>query len=227
MTLEDALTMRFGFSWDEWTVPYGQPGNSLWDLFQACQDVSKGLLDQPVVTAPGTTFVYNTAGTISIGQALENAVGVPLENFAEQYLFAPLRITDVDWTETPTGLPNGGSGLFLTTREMLKFGQLYLDGGVWQGERVFSETWVLRSTGIHAGYEDAITAGYGYQWWIDRFAVGGEPVASYSTRGFGGQNIFCVPSLGLVVAVTGKNYGTPDSDAPYRLMQNYILRAMD
>ncbi len=227
MTLEDALTMRFGFAWDEWSVPYGQPGNSLWDLFQAHVDVSKGLLDQRVVRTPGTMFVYNTAGTISLGQALEHVIGVPLENFADQYLFAPLQIQDVDWTETPTGLPNGGSGLFLTTREMLKFGQLYLDGGVWHGERVISEEWVIRSTQPHADYSDAITSGYGYQWWIDRFLVGGELIESYSTRGFGGQNIFVVPSRRLGVAVTGRNYGTPGADAPYRLMQDFLLRAMD
>ena len=226
MTLEDALTMRFGFAWDEWSVPYGQPGNSLWDLFQDYVDVSKGLLDQPVITTPGTAFVYNTAGTISIGQALENVAGVPLENFADQYLFAPLQIQDVDWTETPTGLPNGGSGLFLTTREMLKFGQLYLDGGVWHGERVISEEWVMQSTQPHADYSDAVTSGYGYQWWIDRFLVDGEVIESYSTRGFGGQNIFVVPSLRLVVALTGRSYGPAGANAPYRLMQDYLLPAM-
>lgn len=226
MSLEDALTMRFGLEWDETSVPYGEVGNSLFDLFQNYVDVSKGLLDLPVVAQPGSEFVYNTAGTISVGQALENVVGVPMEDFAEMHLFAPLQIQGADWGYTETNLPNGGSGLFLTSRQMLKFGQLFVDDGVWNGEQILSAEWVQESIQPHAPLDWTNTSGYGYQWWIDAFTVDGAAIGSFSARGYGGQYIFCVPSIGLVVSFTGANYGIVASGSPFALMQQYILPAV-
>ena len=226
MTLEDALTMRLGFVWDEWSIPYGQAGNSLTDLTGQYSDYAKALLDLPLRSDPGATFVYNTAGTVSIGQALENAVGVPMADFAELHLFAPLQIVDARWSTTPTGLPNGGSGLFLTTREMLKFGQLFVNGGTWNGERIISSEWIAQSISRHNQLSWNNTSGYGYQWWVDRFSINGEQIDSYSTRGYGGQYIFCVPALNLVVAFTGRNYGTGAASRAFDLMRQAILPAM-
>lgn len=225
MTLEDALTMRLGFRWDEWSQPYGHPENHL-TILTMNGDYAKALLDLPIVTDPGSTFVYNTAATTTIGQALEFAVGVPMEQFAEMHLFAPLQVRDAAWGMTPNGLPNGGSGLFLRPRDMAKFGQLFLNGGVWQGQRIISEDWVARSVERHVTLSWNDTSGYGYQWWLDDFFVGGESVPSYSTRGFGGQYIFVVPSLNLVVAFTGRNYGTADAGNPFDMMAFHIIPAM-
>lgn len=226
MTLDDALTMRFGYPWDEWSEPYGDPENTLSILTANNSDYSRALLDLPIATTPGSNFVYNTAGTVAIGQAIENSVGIPLEDFAQMHLFAALQITDAVWGETPSGLPNGGSGLFLTTREMVKFGQLYIADGKWQNEQVVSAEWVQRSILPYNELSWGDTSGYGYQWWIDRFTVGGQAIVSYSTRGYGGQYIFCVPSLQLVVAFTGRNYGTDGAGLPFDLMQQFILPAM-
>lgn len=226
MTLEDALTMRLGFRWDEWSHPYGHPENDLTILTSQNNNYAKALLDLPIVTDPGTTFVYNTAATTTIGQALENAVGVPMEQFAEMYLFAPLQVRDAVWGKTPNGLPNGGSGLFLRPRDMAKFGQLFLDGGVWQGQRIISAEWVARSVERHVSLSWNDTSGYGYQWWLDDFVVNGRSVPSYSTRGFGGQYIFVVPSLNLVVAFTGRNYGTAAAGNPFDMMAFHIIPAM-
>ena len=227
MTLDDALTMQFGYEWDEWSVPYGQLGNSLYDLTEGTSDHAKALLDLPLVADPGTEFAYNTAGTIAIGQALDNVLGLPMEVFAELSLFAPLQIDDAEWGTTPTGLPNGGSGLFLSTRSMVKFGQLFIAGGVWQGQQIISAEWVDRSVEPRTLLPWDDTSGYGYQWWIDRLSVNGEPIESYSTRGYGGQIIICVPSLQLVVAFTGQNYGGDAFSGPIELMEQYILPAME
>jgi len=70
------------------------------------------------------------------------------------------------------------------------------------------------------------TSGYGYQWWIDRFTYNGQSIESWSTRGFGGQDIFCVPSLNLVVAFTAQNYESNEF-IPFTLMQDYILPSID
>lgn len=225
VTLEDALTMRLGYAWDEWSEPYGEPGNSLNDLTERHSDIAKALLDLPIVTDPGTEFVYNTAATIAIGQALENTVGVRMEDFAEMHLFAPLQITTATWGMTRNNLPNGGSGLFLETRDMVKFGQIFIDGGLWQGQQVISAAWVARSVEPHVALDWNYVSGYGYQWWIDEFVVGGRSIRSYSTRGYGGQYIICVPDLNLVVAFTGHNYGEPEAGQVFDLMRDYILPA--
>jgi CubicO group peptidase (beta-lactamase class C family) len=222
MTLEDALTMRLGLQWDEWSRPYGTVGNDLDNLTRNNTDYAKALLDLPMVSNPGTSFTYNTAATIAIGQALQNAVGVPMADFADMHLFLPLQIQTAEWGRTPTGLPNGGSGLFLEPRDMIKFGQLYISGGVWNGEQVISSAWSGLSVERHVILNWDLSSGYGYQWWLGGFAYNGQAIETWSTRGFGGQDIFCIPLLNLVVAFTGQNY-TSDETLPFSLMQDYIL----
>jgi CubicO group peptidase (beta-lactamase class C family) len=226
MTLEDALTMRLGLRWDEWSQPYGTTGNDLEDLMRNNLDYAKALLDLPMESDPGTTFTYNTAATIAIGQALQNVVGVPMADFANLYLFGPLQIQNVEWGRTPTNLPNGGSGLFLEPRDMIKFGQLFVSGGVWNGQQLVSSQWSRASVERQVILDWSLTTGYGFQWWIDNFTYKGQAIESWSTRGFGGQDIFCVPSLNLVVAFTGQNYEAGEF-LPFTLMQDYILPSID
>ena len=145
MTLEDALTMRLGVEWDEWSLPYTDPNNDLVFLENNNNNWVKALLDRPMDADPGTTFVYNTAATIAIGQALENATGIPLSDYADQHLFFPMQITTAEWARTPSGLPIGGSGLFLLARDMVKFGQLFIDDGAWQGQQLISPEWIADS----------------------------------------------------------------------------------
>jgi CubicO group peptidase (beta-lactamase class C family) len=110
ITLEDALTMRLGLTWDEWSRPYTDPQNDLVNLENNNLDWPKALLDLPMSSDPGTTFAYNTAGTIAIGKALENATGMRVARFADTCLFLPMQVDDVAWWE-PYRLANGGSGI--------------------------------------------------------------------------------------------------------------------
>ena len=230
MTLEDALTMRLGLQWDEWSLPYTNPNNDLVALNRRHADWAKALLDLPLVYDPGTVFTYNTAATNAIGQAVQNATGMPLEDFANVNLFYPMQITNAEWSRTPTNLPVGGSGLFLRTRDLAKFGQLYLQNGSWQGQQLIGADWiadtVVRRVDISswATYSEA----YGFQWWLDDLDYKGQAVETWVTSGYGGQYLFVVPSLDLVVAFTGQNYG-PGSGISnlYTMMQAHILDAID
>ena len=87
MTLEDALTMRLGLEWDEWALPYSDPNNQLAQLNNGNTDWAKALLDLPMVANPGSSYVYNTAATNAIGQAVQNAVGMPLTSLPTQTSF--------------------------------------------------------------------------------------------------------------------------------------------
>jgi CubicO group peptidase (beta-lactamase class C family) len=229
MTLEDALTMQLGLEWDEWTHPYTSTNNDLVALNTYNTDWAKALLDLPMVEAPGTSFTYNTAATTAIGQAVENATGMPLADFANVNLFYPMQITDAVWATTPTGLPIGGSGLFLRPRDLAKFGQLYLDNGNWQGQQLISADWiadtVVRRVDISswATFSEA----YGFQWWLDDLSYNFQPVETWKTSGYGGQYLFVIPSLDLVVAFTGHNYEPgPGIGNLYRIMEEFILVAI-
>jgi len=206
ISLEDVLTMRLGFVWDEWELPYSNPNNDLVYLENNNNDWIKALLDLPVAHDPGTEYTYNTAASIALGQVLENTTGIPMADFANNNLFLPMQIINADWWLTPTGLPNGGSGLFLTNRDLAKFGQLYIDGGIWQGQQVISAEWIADSVTQHVDISSwSNSEGYGFQWWIDRFSYNGQPVEAWTTKGYGGQYLFAIPSLDLVVSFTGRN----------------------
>lgn len=226
MTLEDVLTMRLGIEWDEWSLPYTNRQNDLVFLENNNTDWAKALLDLPMSSDPGTTFAYNTAATIALGQALENATGVPMEDFANQHLFYPMQIDSAAWWKSPTGLPVGGSGLFLKTRDMLKFGQLFIDGGAWQGQQLVSAEWVAASVTPHVEFSPgSFSDGYGYQWWLDDLAYGAGTTPAYITSGYGGQYIFAMPEVDIVVAFTGQNYENSGRIVDlYTLVERFVLR---
>lgn len=229
MTLEDALTMRLGLEWDEWSLPYSNPNNDLVVLNNRNSDWARALLDLPMVVDPGTTFVYNTAATNAIGQAVENATGTPLADFANANLFYPMQITDAEWGRSPTGLPVGGSGLFLRPRDLAKFGQLYLDNGEWQGQQLISADWIADTVvpRVDISAWATFSEAYGYQWWLDDLAYKGQPLETWVTSGYGGQYLFIVPSLDLVVAFTGHNYeGGPGIGNLYTMMVDHIMAAI-
>jgi CubicO group peptidase (beta-lactamase class C family) len=230
MTLEDALTMRLGLEWDEWSLPYTDPNNDLVYLENNNRNWSKALLDLPMTSNPGTVYAYNTAATIAIGQALENATGIPMADFADQHLFFPMNITTAEWGRSPTGLPNGGSGLFLLPRDMAKFGQLFIDDGIWQGQQLISPAWIADSVARRVNISSWATfsEAYGFQWWLDDFRHQGQTVAAYVTAGYGGQYIFGLPDLDLVVAFTGHNYENgPGVANLYEMMSSYIVDSIN
>jgi len=230
MTLEDALTMRLGLRWDEWSRPYTDPQNDLVSLTRNNLDWSKALLDLRLTTDPGSEFTYNTAATNAIGQALQNATGMPMAEFANANLFYPMQITNAEWSTSPTGLPVGGSGLFLETRDLVKFGQLYIDNGLWQGQQLISADWIADSVVRRVDISSWATfsEAYGFQWWLDDLNYKTQLVETWVTSGYGGQYIFAIPSLDLVVGFTGHNYNNGvGSGNLYTMMRYHILDAID
>lgn len=230
MTLEDALTMRLGLAWDEWSRPYTDPDNDLVSLTRNNLDWSKALLDRRLTSDPGSVFTYNTAATNAIGQALQNATGMPMAEFADANLFYPLQITNAEWSTSPTGLPVGGSGLFLATRDLVKFGQLYIDNGMWQGQQLISADWIADSVVRRVDISSWATfsEAYGFQWWLDDLNYKTQLVETWVTSGYGGQYIFAIPSLDLVVGFTGRNYNNGvGSENLYTMMRYHILDAIE
>ncbi len=201
LTLKNWLTMRHGYQWDEWNVSYLDSSNQNSQMNNA-QDPMQFLLDQPMVTNPGETFAYSTGVSFGIGRLLEHATNQSVIDFMTQNLFDPLGIKKWDYWNLD-GQLHTGSALYLTARDMAKFGQLFLNNGQWNNEQLISASWVAQSTAQH---HDSGNWGYGYQWWTTDFTVEGNIIKSYYADGFGGQYIFVLPEIDAVVVFNGHAY---------------------
>jgi CubicO group peptidase (beta-lactamase class C family) len=229
--LEDVLTMTSGLAWDEWTLPYQHPLNS-WNQMLAQPDWSRFVLDRPMVSDPGTHFVYNTGGSLLLSRAIEQATGTTVAEFAAEGLFAPIGITSWAWPSSPEGHSITGDDLELTPIGMARIGRLFLNGGVWNGEQIVPAEWVDLSTATHVGYAEGVeTFEYGYHWWRfrDDLSVAAALAVNdaYFAWGNGGQFIIVVPHMDLIVVMTGENYtgGDVDSSIQLTFFRDYILPA--
>jgi CubicO group peptidase (beta-lactamase class C family) len=206
LTLRDLLTMRSGLGCDDWDG--GSPGNES-RVYQS-EDWVKYVLDLPMVESPGTKGRYCSGNVLVAGRIVERATGKPLLAFAQENLFTPLgiRARDVRWDFTLTS-SNAATfaQLYLRPRDMLKLGVLFHQKGSWGGRQVISREWVARST---ARWSTVGDQGYGYFWWhqwVDASTPDGpRRVDMVVATGNGGQKIYLVPSLDLVVVLTGGRY---------------------
>jgi CubicO group peptidase (beta-lactamase class C family) len=216
VTVEHLLTMTAGWAWSE-NTEWGVSSNDMYG-FNVAADPLAYLLNKELDAEPGELWVYNGGAVTLLGKIIEEASGLDLETFSERYLFTPLGITDFTWPYMRSDLIVAHGDARLRPRDMAKLGQMFLDGGLWGGERILSEDWVDRAT---AG---ALQRDYGYLWWGDRYRGGQSTYRSFSARGWGGQRIIVFPHLDLVVVFTGGNYETWEPvDA---LMDEHILPAV-
>jgi CubicO group peptidase (beta-lactamase class C family) len=190
-------------------------------------DWIKLALDAPMIADPGGQSLYGGANPLILGGILNETVDEPVEWFADRALFGPLGIQTYKFFLDPTGIPYMGGGLYLRPRAMAKFGQLYLDGGMWRGERVLSEEWVRESTQKYGRLAPLDRNGhqYGYLWWHHRYQVGDRVIETIEARGNGGQYIFVVPELDLVAVITSGNFRNRRTRQPEEILKRYILPA--
>jgi CubicO group peptidase (beta-lactamase class C family) len=223
ITIAHALAMASGLSWDESSYPYGDSRNDVTQLFIQ-NDPIRFALAKPLAAAPGSSFIYNSGTTCIMGEIVKKQSGKSLRTFAEQYLFSPLGISDL-----PNNVTFASGGLFLRPRDMAKIGQLYLQKGVWDGNRVIPQEWVEAST-IESipivpseHHVPDLIWGYGYQWWLGTFTTG--DIDSYFAAGWGGQYIFVLPELEMVVVMTAGAY-SGGYGLFYSIVNDYILHAV-
>ncbi len=212
------LTMSSGFEWDEdadvVTWLYGS-------------DPVGDILSRPLAAPPGTVWNYNTAASHLLSVILTEATGMSTIDFADAHLFQPLGITDRSWSTTG-GYNNGGHGLFVRTEDLVKLGQLTVNRGTWNGARIVPNYWVNVSSSIvvqNLGVMGPLSQlHYGLLWWLDR----GTGHDIHFALGYGGQFIFCVPSLDLVVAVHSRHSvdGTTASQQINAILDIIVNRIM-
>jgi CubicO group peptidase (beta-lactamase class C family) len=213
LTLEHLLTMSAGYNTS--TLPdYTGRGAD----FDAAAYI---LTHSDVLWKPGKTFFYDSGLPHVVSAVIQKTSGRTLSAYAQTELFAPLGITEYSWQSDPQGVTYGYSGLSLRPCDMVKLGYLYLHNGEWNGKPIVSPEWVRASTVrqmetkglMNAAEED----GFGYYWWFDSFG-------GFSAHGHGGQYVFVLPALDMVVGFTA---GIGDSvfPEPHRLLRKWLLPA--
>jgi len=221
ITLKHLLTMSSGLQWNEGELPYSNPNNDLVRLFTEPDPIGF-ILARPLVTEPGAEFYYGGDNTNLLGEAIRSATGQRMDAFAEEHLFSPLDITDYAWDFINPDMIHASGNLQLRPRDMAKLGQLCLNGGVWEGQRIVTEAWIAESTQKHVTH--SATSGYGYQWWLETYHVGSTSVDTFAALGWGGQRIIVLPDWEMVVVFTGGNYASGDPSE--EILTRYILPAV-
>lgn len=211
MTLEHLLTMTTGIRCED-SYLYSWTGLN---QMRESEDWVQFVLDLPMQGEPGAQFEYCNGASFLLSAIIQETTGKSAIEFAEEHLFGPLGISDIDWSSSPQGISIGYSELRMHPHDMAKIGYLYLNDGQWDGEQIVPSEWVRASTSkfISATLED----GYGYQWWVDDSGM-------YLALGYRGQFIFVIPEKEMVVVFTSS---LEDSDfyVPQTLLNEFIIPA--
>lgn len=202
ITIQNLLQMRAGYPWEESDA-------ALW----------RGLLsgyypelieEFPLIDTPGTEFHYSNLSSNWLGIIVDRASGMNLKSFAEEYLFSKINVEAGEWGQDAEGHNNGCGDLHFTARDAARFGLLYLNEGVYEGEQIISRLWIQDSLKIYSSHINATGGfpanwglkirdiGYGYQWWSAR---AGDHAFNFAW-GHGGQFIILVDELDMVIVIT-------------------------
>ncbi len=131
MRVRDLLTMSTGHTSEARLGP-----NAIW---------TKAFLAQPVVHTPGEHFMYNTPATYMLSAIVQKQTGQTVLDYLKPRLFEPLGIEEPTWGNSPQGVSLGGYGLNVRTEDIAKFGQLYLQKGMWNGKQLIPAEWIRGS----------------------------------------------------------------------------------
>lgn len=224
VTLKSLLTMRSGFDGDD--SDYDSPGNE--ERMYPTDDWVKFALDLPMHASnvTGKDWSYFTAGVVLLGDILHKSVPGGLEKYAEAKLFKPLGVTNYKWQYTPQKVANTAGGLQMASLDFARFGQLYKNGGLWNGAQVLPADWVKASlTSYSPPHGDR--AGYGYLFWKKEFKVSDKTHEAFLCSGNGGNKIIIFSDLPIVIVVTATAYNQPYAHPQVdRMLQDYVLPAV-
>jgi len=180
------------------------------------------VLAAPLVFEPGTHFQYNSGASYLLSAIVQSLTGMTLLDYLQPRLFEPLGIENPTWLSSPQGVNCGGWGLHARTEDIAKFGQLYVQDGIWNGLQLLPEGWAHEATSWQVSNGDPAelgdwTQGYGYQFWQCRHGA---------YRGDGKLGQFCIvmPDQDAVLVLTGN---VEDMPGELELVWKHVLPALD
>ena len=184
------------------------------------------VFERPIVDPPGVRWAYNGGATALLARLIAKGTGRPLPEFAREALFEPLGVARTEWERGADGEALAASGLRMTLRDLARIGAATLDGGRWNGRQIISTEWLRSSFAPAVSMPDGRR--YGYQWYLgavpmDDGASGVRWEETVSAIGNGGQRLFLLPRLELVVAVTAGNYDAAEQWRPPMVVLRDVL----
>lgn len=225
IALRHLMTMTSGLACDE--NDGDSPGNEGTMQTQTAQpDWYRFTLDLPMQFTPGSHSAYCSAGSNLIGAVLGATSKSWVPALFDRLLAEPLGIQNYFVNLMPTKEMYFGGGVHMRPRDLLKFGQLFLDQGRWKGRRIVSADWVRRSTLPQATASPQSSDGYG--WHLYSLTSGGRTFREYEANGNGGQFLIVLPELDLAVVFTAGNYGSYGVWRKFRdeLVPRYVIPAV-
>ena len=194
ITIKQLITMSCGLEWSE------IPGPSEFLQWYSSPDKLLYILNKPFVSVPGESFNYSDGAAHLTSVVLSQATNMTANEFAQQYLFTPLGIGERNWTTDNRGFNYGGVRLYLYPDDMLRIGKLVLNNGKWENEQIVSSEWLNESSQFQISTNNIIPYGssYGYYWW----RATANNYNFFYANGHGGQFIFVVPEINLVIVAT-------------------------
>lgn len=221
ITIRHLLQMRAGY-------PFEESGDFIESWYQS-PDMMKFAIEIPLATDIDQTFAYSSHSSHILSGIIAKATGMSTYEFAKRYLFDPLGVSVQRWDQDSLGYYLGFGWLWFSPRDMARFGYLYLNNGMLDGQQIIPEEWIEESVRRYSEnaswfkkhFEDF---GYGYQWWLAK--AGGYDV--YFALGHGGQVIVNVPELDMVIVTTADWEVSPEVsgfqiNAMLNLIDNFIL----
>jgi CubicO group peptidase (beta-lactamase class C family) len=220
ITVENLLTQQTGIDYDI-SNPKSAGNETEMDY---SDDWVKYTFDLPMIDKPGENGRYASGNPITLGRIVEKTTKMPLLQFATKNLFEPLGFTNYKWNFKPDkSQAEDYCQVYLTPREMSKFGLLYLNNGIWNSKQIISTDFVNQSFEKHSVIQGT---DYGYLWWLKYLdADGGVRYYTKAAQGNGGQKIYVLKEQNMIVVITGGNYNTQSPSD--ELMKKYILPAFN
>jgi CubicO group peptidase (beta-lactamase class C family) len=238
-TIAHALSMSLGAQWNEIGLAYDSPANDEVGMEMA-KDRYRFVLERPVIGPPGKRWQYNGGATALLGRLIAKGTGRSLPDYARAALFDPLGIGRTEWvTSTETwvarqsgtsdGEPIAASGLRMTPRDLARIGQLVLDNGMAGGRQVVPAAWLAECFVPRVSVNELQR--YGYQWYLGdmEFLASGMVRLEHwvGCAGNGGQRLYVLPDLHLIVVVTAGNYSAPEQWLPpIRVVREAVLPSL-
>jgi CubicO group peptidase (beta-lactamase class C family) len=218
ITIEDLLTMRSGLE---------STSGREYGAWVQSKNWVRYVLAQPLIDEPGTRVEYSTGTSHLLSAILTKATKKSTWQFAQEELAKPLGFTLAQWPQDPQGIYFGGNDMLMTPRQMIRFGELYENDGRIGDRALIPKPWVEQTAVGRGRSRWGSDREYGLGWWIRDFG----PHKSFYAWGYGGQFIFVVPSLDLVVVTTSRTDVSRERrdhlGAIYDLMEQHIVPAID
>ena len=225
ITIKSLLTMSSGLDAIDFGVQRKSYASE--DNYQQASNYTKYILEAEMINEPEKHANYSSANPYLLGEVVDAVISEPVELFIDKNLFQKLGVSNYIFQKDFQGRPYFGGGMYLKPRDMMKFGQLYLNNGIWNNKRILSKEWIEKSFKKYLILENAKDKNeYGFLWWHKTYMVNGKAIQFIEARGAGGQYIFVIPKLDIIIVITSGNYRNSKTQQPEKIVADYILPSL-